>query len=400
MVKSMKDINAVLMVVGTAIGAGMLGMPVESGLSGALPSVCCLLFAWVATLMSALLFADVLCHSDVGDNYVTISERLLGKHTKMITLAIYLLLFISLVFAYVKGIGIFLVGMLNLSHVWQGALLFFCVVVPFIIFGMKLAAKLNAILVGALAISFVCLISLGITETKINLLQYSNWSLGFLSLPLLLTTFGFHIVIPSLTKYLDNNRIQIRKVLILGSVLIFAIYLIWQLFVISIIPQSGEQSLAHALANDLTAVTPLIHHVHNVWISYFAQILYFSAVTTSFIGTTISLIDFIADAFRLQHSWSSKSLIIMLIFIPALLLSGTDLRIFYLSLKYGAGFACVFLLLLLPVLYASRISKNLSIVTNSTNVQVNAFSSFTLFASVVVTFTSAVLSAQIIGIMR
>ena len=122
MVKSMKDINAVLMVVGTAIGAGMLGMPVESGLSGALPSVCCLLFAWVATLMSALLFADVLCHSDVGNNYVTISEYLLGKHTKMITLAIYLLLFISLVFAYVKGIGIFLVGMLNLSHVWRRTL--------------------------------------------------------------------------------------------------------------------------------------------------------------------------------------------------------------------------------------------------------------------------------------
>lgn len=116
-----------------------------------------------------------------------------------------------------------------------------------------------------------------------------------------------------------------------------------------IVPVEGSPSLLEALAADQTAITPLKYYLKSSILSLLAQIFYFSAITTSFLGVCLGLIDFLLDSFKIKPKLINRLFLCLTIFLPALWLAQTSLRVFYLSLKYGGGFACLYLLVFLPI---------------------------------------------------
>jgi tyrosine-specific transport protein len=192
------------------------------------------------------------------------------------------------------------------------------------------------------------LISVGNQSVSFDLLKNQNWSLSLFSLPLIISSFGFHGTLPSLVDYLERDKKKIQRAIIVGSTITLFIYLSWELFVLGSVPLKGEVSLTSAWENDQTAISPLSQLSGNLMVWNLAHIFSLAAIITSFLGVSIGLVDFLIDAFQLKKTFATKTTLLISLYLSALLLSKTELRIFYLSLNYGAGIAGIFLLVFLP----------------------------------------------------
>ena len=346
------------LIAGTSIGAGILGMPVEAGESGFLPSVVFLTITWLVTLITGLLFIEAILYGKKDANFFSLSGQILGSSAKTTFFFIYLFLFYSLIVAYVKGGGVFIHDLLEGPSSSLGSLIFLLAFTPFVFLKTKILGGVNAILTFGLAVSFCILVSLGIQKVEPDLLTKKDWGKGSLAIPLFLTSFGFHSVLPSVANYLKRDRKQLRLVVFIGSILTFCVYFIWLYLVLGIVPLEGEHGLLSAHLSDQTAITPLKYFLKSTSLSYAAQVFYFTALSTSFLGVSLGLIDFLRDVMSLKKSSIHKLILCLFVYVPAFFLSLTDIRVFYLSLRYGAGIACALLLILLPGLLVRKVSKN------------------------------------------
>lgn len=350
--------NASLMIVGTSVGAGMLGLPVETARGGFAYSAIFLVLNWAIMTLTAFLLIELLSHYKEKSNFVSLSERIVGSPLKTLTFIVYLCLFLSLTFAYLKGGGIFLSEVLGNVTPTQGCMLFLCLFVPLILLGSRYLGIANSLLTIAAMGSFLLLVFLGINQVDFGNLQARNLRFAALSFPIFITSFGFHNILPTLDRYVQNKR-ELQTSVLIGTTITLGIYLIWQLFIMSIVPLDGPNSLSSALQADQTAISPLKHYLSSPLVQLCAQTFYFTAMTTSFLGVGLGLIDFVLDSFKLNPKILNRSIVVFLIYFPALFVAMTNLRIFYLSLKYGSGLACCFLLVLLPIFLYAKLKKRI-----------------------------------------
>lgn len=342
-------ITAVSIIVGTSIGAGMLGLPVETAKAGFLPTLCWFFITWIMTILTGFLFTEVIVSRPLGSNYISLGKSILGEKFTLVIFGLYILLFYSLIAAYTKGIGLILCkDLLVVKTVGSGSFFFMVAFLPLIYFGTKILGKVNNFLTLVLLASFLLLIFFGNQNLSFDFLKHQNWSQSLFSLPLMISSFGFHGTLPSLVDYLERDKRKIQWAIVLGSTVTLAIYISWELFILGSIPLHGEHSLTSAWENDQTAITPLSQISHHPMIWNLAHIFSLSAIITSFFGVSLGLMDFLIDALQLKKTFATKTTLLFIVYASALLLSMTELRIFYLSLNYGAGIAAVFLLIFLP----------------------------------------------------
>jgi len=354
-------INASLLILGTSVGVGMLGMPVELSKGGFTPGTFFLVFTWAISLLTGLIFVEAISYLHREVNFASLAEDFIGFGSKISLVFVYLLLFLSLLFAYVKGSGIFISDLIPQVPTWLGALIFLAIFLPLIIKGPKGIVKVNTLLTLFMFVAFVILMILGLNKINLSNLTHKDWMNGYQSSPLLVTSFGFHIIIPSLFIYLNKNKYLLRWAVILGTTITMIVYLLWNAYIMGVVPITGEVSLTTALQLDQTAISPLKKLSSSRFMTQLSQIFYFCALTTSFIGVSLSTIDFSIDAFKLEKTLRNKILVSVYVFVPALILSVTNLRIFYLSIKFGAALACVLLLIIFPLVLAIKISWNKTI---------------------------------------
>ncbi len=345
----MKFIIAVLLILGTSIGAGMLGLPVATAASGFIPAAVLFLISWAIMILSGFVFAQVLVNSKKGSNFTTLTNNLLGSNMMKIVFLFYILLFFSLITAYTKGVGILIEEGFSLNSNY-GSVLFILISLPFLYFGTNAVGRINGILTIALFVFYGLLIYLSLPHIQPSYLARISWKESLAPLSLIITSFAFHGTLPSIVTYLNQDLKLIRKAIFCGSTITLAIYLIWQAVVIGCVPFTGEISLTTAHLFDHTAIVPMSQLFKDSYLRIFALLFSFASITTSFLGVSLGLVDFLIDSFKLKGSKQSRILLLILMYAFALALSFSSLRIFYLSLKYGAGIACIFLLILLPAL--------------------------------------------------
>lgn len=174
------------------------------------------------------------------------------------------------------------------------------------------------------------------------------------SLPLIVTAFSYHGTLPTIVSYLNQDSKKIRVAIFAGSGITLVLYIFWQYVMLGIIPLAGESSLSTALEADKTAMLFLEKVTGSSWVGKWGAAFSFVALTTSFLGVSIGVVDFFIDAFKLSRSVAHRCMISLSIFLPALFLAGAKVPVFYFSLKYGAGFACIFLLIFLPTVMNAR----------------------------------------------
>ena len=78
-----KTVSGTLLVAGTTIGAGMLGIPLLTAKAGFLPAMGITILVWLFMLSTGLLFLEATLWMHEGANILSMSRRFLGHTGKL-----------------------------------------------------------------------------------------------------------------------------------------------------------------------------------------------------------------------------------------------------------------------------------------------------------------------------
>ncbi len=346
-----KAVGGALLVGGTAIGAGMLALPVVTGMGGFLPAIVIFLICWLFSVCTGLLLLEVCLWMPNEANIISMAHHLLGPIGKISAWILYLFLFYCLTIAYVAEGGGFVVALFGekIPHV-VGVILFTVAFGTFVYLGTKAVDRINFLLMIGLGVSYLVFVVLGVGEVKIELLKRMRWFPAVMALPVMFTSFSYQGIIPSLTTYLERHPKTIRFAILVGTSLPFIAYILWEYLILGIVPTEGPHGLLEAEAMGSTAVEPLKYVFPNTPIYLTGQFFSAFALTTSFLGVTLGLLDFLSDGLQIAKVGSKKFLLCGIIYIPAMIIATINPNIFLRALGYAGGIGCALLLGLLPIL--------------------------------------------------
>lgn len=354
--KKNRLIGAILLVSGTTIGAGMLALPVTTGLAGFLPSVVIMTAIWLFMMLTAFYLLEVNLRMKGESNLISMMHLTLGKPGEIVAWITYLLLLYSLTAAYLVGCSQILEdvvkGFISFDPPpWTWPLAIFLIFGIFVYFGTEVVDFLNRGLMMGLILAYVSLVLFACCQVDLPFLEHVDWHFILPSVSVVLTTFGYHIIIPTLSTYLEHDSKLLKRAILIGSLIPFLIYLIWQFLVMGVIPVFGESSLTDAAEKGLQITFFLKKFFQNPWVGLSVRGFAFFAIVTSLLGVSLSLSDFLADGLKIKKSSFGKFFLILLTFLPPLFFALFYSQGFILALKY-AGFFVVILLALLPSLMA------------------------------------------------
>lgn len=360
--------GGMLLIVGSCIGAGMLGLPVITGIAGFFPSLILFFCAWAFMLTCALLLIEVNGWFHHQVNLLTMVGDTLGKVGKAICWISYLFLFYALLVAYISGMGnlsstFFRVAFQVALPEWMGSLFFVLLFGWLIYMGTRRVDLCNRGLILGKVSVFLCLVFIGASHIQPSLLLKSDSQYLLMSMPLLIISFGFHNMIPSLVNYLKGDMKRVKITIVGGSLIVLLIYLIWEVLVLGIVPIGGLNGLISSLKQDKEASQAMALWVGSSWISYLSQALAFFAILTSFITQALSLVHFLADGLRIPYKNKENGWLCALALAPPLFLALIYPQLFFKALNFAGGVCTVVLFGLLPALmvWVGRIRKEGSI---------------------------------------
>ena len=357
-----REIGSIFIVAGTAIGAGMLALPLSTVGLG-FPLTCSLLiFMWGIAAYSALLMLSVNLRLGVEKNIFVSVGDVIGPIWQSISNVSFLILLYALTAAYLAG-GASLFQMKIQSITGHelpyviNMMLFVLLLGSFAVFGVKWVDKVGRVLF-LMKISFFITLLLAFLPTMSTSyllempIQQANRtvSLWLTAVPIVFTSFGFHVCISSLTHYLDGNAKRLRMVLLVGSIIPLIFYVIWLMMSFGVLGGTSMQSLSGKLVpfiQKMTSSTPY------PWVQLLMTLFADFALITSFLGVTMSLFDFLCELLHTRLQVASRLLIWFLTFIPpfvcVLLVPN--------SFSYVLGFAAIPLVMLILVIPAYMLTK-------------------------------------------
>ncbi|MDR1092240.1 MAG: hypothetical protein LBL79_14310 [Prevotella sp.] len=293
-----KQLGAISLLAGTAIGSGMISLPIVLANFGIIGSLLLMIFFCWVTYVSAMIRCELNINSRSDFSLKDVGLLFGGRISASIGDISLKILSFSLLSAYIFGgasvIRSFLWQECQFIYVATG----FTIFILFIfIFLSDLVIKINKhafiILFSMILIGVICLTAnSNTTSIPVNLegiLHLKSWSTV---LPVIFTSFGFQGSLHSLTKFVDNDRKLIKRACLFGSIIPVIVYSLWVVCALTIIFNSDPMGFSKMLEGPIE-VTELIHMLSSItkieFIQYAAWIISLLAILTSIIGVGLSL---------------------------------------------------------------------------------------------------------------
>lgn len=349
-------LGAVLLVTGTTVGAGMLGMPLSTGLAGFMPSVVLLALIWLAMYYGTLLILEANFWVPEKGNMISMAEKLLGHSGTLFTWVVYLFLLYALLTAYIAGslplmLGLtdFITGGVSLP-LWIGAIPLIGLCGVAVYRGAQATDHLNRILMVGMTLSYILLVGLAVGDMDLPKLQHADWTKLPLGVTTVVTSFGFAIIIPTLRSYLHGDVKRIKRSVFIGSMVSLIVYLIWETVILGVVPAKDLTYGYERGIGSSILLNELSEEIHMAWLPTAGEIFSLFAIVTSFIGVSLCLMDFLADGLKVR----SRPLLFFLTFVPPLLINFFYARVFLTALEHAGAFGVIPLLLFIPAIMVWR----------------------------------------------
>ncbi len=361
-------LGGILLLAGSCIGAGMLALPVITGIAGFVPSLFLFVVAWLFMTSTGLLLLEANLTLGHELSLISIAEKTLGKGGKVLCWFLFLLLFYCLSVAYVAASGSILQGLaadlFNVSiPAWGGSVLFTTIFALVLYVGTREVDLVNRWMMIALVFCYLTLIALGSRHIQASNLTVYHWKYAYMALPVVIISFGFHNMIPSLAMYLKGDRRRLFITVVIGSSIPLLVYLVWEVVMLGIIPIGGRAGLLEALDQGQAATSALRGVVGKSWVNTVAGAFALFAIITSFLAQQLSIVDFLADGFKMAKVGVKRFFLIGLSITPPFVFALLYPGVFIQALNWAGGFSAVILFGIMPALmvwvlrYKRRLSK-------------------------------------------
>lgn len=342
-------LGGALLIGGSCIGAGMLGLPVVCGLAGFYPSVLMMVLACAFMTATGLLLVEATSWFGRPVNLLTLVEYSLGPIGKVLCWVSYLFLFYAILVAYIALSGKHVHATLGVDAS-LGSLFFVLFFGSIIYAGTRPVDLINRFLMFVKIGTFLLLVGLTSKYVDVEFFDYTEAQYAFLSLPILVISFGFQNMIPSLYIYLNGEVDKVKKSVLFGSLLVFFVYLVWALIAMGTVPATGPNGFTAAYFNGRDASELMQFYIPKVGISVVAATMAFFAILTSFLAQSLSVVHFLGDGLKIKRTRFENPWLVTLTLAPPLLCSILYPNIFFKALGFAGGVCTVILFGFLPVI--------------------------------------------------
>ena len=351
MSKNFKNIlSGTLLIAGTTIGAGMLGIPSITGQSGFLPATFFTIVVWLYMILTGFLFLEVTLWMHKDANILSMSKKYLNNKGKLLAGFTFIFLYYCLMVAYFDaGAPMFAALLKPIIHVtltgWHAYAVFGIVIGLIIGFGIHFVDKVNYILIVFLIFAYFSLIIGESPNIEPSKFIFQNWKVAPFAAPILFGAFGYHNVIPSLTFHFKENAKVMRYSIFFGTLIPLIIYLFWQWLIIGTLSQNVlEQSFQEG--GPITQTMQILSQ--KKWIKTAIQTFGLSAIVTSLLGVSFSVVDFLGDGLKLKRVGKHRFVLCLLTLVPPFIITSYNPSIFLLAIGIAGGFGEAFLNGILP----------------------------------------------------
>lgn len=363
-----KLLGGILLVVGTAIGGGMLALPIATSQAGFANSLFLMFGSWLVMTVGALLVLEVCLWMPPQSNIISMAKATLGVSGELVAWITYLLLFYSVITAYIAGGSDFLNSLLastgiSLPH-WIATLIFTLIFGSVVYCGIRSVDYVNRGLMFSKFATYVLLVLFIMPFVSVDKLLDGNFKYVTAGVTVMITSFTFANIIPSLRTYFKGDIFKLRKAVLIGSFIPLICYIIWDMVIMGVIPLSGDHGLISMLTGGHSTsefVSQLSNLLHNKMITLLARIFTSICLATSFLASALGLSDFLADGLKVNKKGKGNLIVYSTTFLPPVIMVLFYPNLFITALSY-AGIYCAVLMLLLPALMAwsGRYRKNLA----------------------------------------
>jgi len=341
-----------LLVTGMTIGAGILALPIKTGIAGILPSLLSMFLVWVLMLCTAAVFIYKFTHpKERSRDYPTLFQAELGSKGKWVSVFGYLVNYYGILVAYLTGSAAILVALtpFNLTaNMWMAA--FFIIFTGLALLGANKAKNANAVIMVAMIGSFAALLFMAGKDVDVSRYAHRDWALIPSVIPIIIVAFAFHNVVPFICRNLDGDPRASFKAVILGSSIAMVMNVLWMLVVVGALPLdgAGKATILGALQHDYPATIPLSLALHSRMITAVGMFFALAAIATSYIPTSIALRGFMRGLLALNFKNPNKYIVLLLSFGPPFLVAMIYPNIFLKAVDIAGGFGILIVFGILP----------------------------------------------------
>ncbi len=216
-----KLISSISLVTGTSIGGGMIILPAVVGVYGYFSAISILAVVWIFNTVIALIFLESVCYLPTQTSLISMTKQLLGKHVKWFTWIICLGFLYTIMCVYISGMTEIISGFLeqyafSIPSFYLSIASVLMISLP-IYFGITYVHHFNRLVVVSMFLAFFTLVFFITPHIDIHMLFAVSNHVPIMALPIVFTSFGFLIIIPSLRSYLNDDIKKIKTAIIVGS---------------------------------------------------------------------------------------------------------------------------------------------------------------------------------------
>lgn len=388
-----KQIGCIFLIIGTSLGGGILAIPMILSYFSAIIGSIIMFLMWLLMTYSTLAVAEACLHFEKGISYLGLAHKLFKKPGIVLVYICAFGILYGMLAAYISAIGSSFESLLNINYIVI-EISFVIIFGGFILKGTGSAEWLNRVFLSAKLIIILFTIILlfkSIRLTNLDSYSFSNYEQLIIALPILATTFSAHIIIPSVVNYLGPYPKDIRRIIIIASLIILAIYICWIISIFGNIAIYGSKNSFAEILKSLSSedsVTQLIYILKaNIKFSEIISFIYAFitiSVTTAFITLSLALKDLILDRFKMTSlSKLNKNIMLsFLLFMLPIILNYYFKKLFLIALSVVGLFSLI--MLVSCPLYMVRIlrKRNHQIIYKS--MQNSKLNNFALFSAVII----------------
>ncbi|MDR1208663.1 MAG: hypothetical protein LBJ89_04920 [Holosporales bacterium] len=353
MVSVNRFLSTVFLISGTAIGAGVIALPLAAANLNFIQVAVFIVIGFFVAYYSSCMAVRLSQHVGKGTGIAELSKQLGGKFTFTLSIVTFYILSLALLSAYFAGLTDTLGSFFNIPSTYV-TLLCGVGLMLMLLLNVRLFDRLNAILFLILIASLV-FITFSVSKFNANYFDMSLKNRGLACfLPIVFTSFGVQNVCAHVCNYLELDIKKIQSAFKIGIIIPALIYFAWIVTVIVSI-QSSDVEFFERMKNQQVGVGELVSFLcgnttYPITGTIF-KLLTFSAMATSAIGIGIGLLDSIRETY-IPEKRLALSLVVLIPVIVAIFYPSTFVQI----LSFGAMIA-TFWVIFIPYYLLQKIDK-------------------------------------------
>lgn len=268
--------EAVATLVGATIGAGILAVPYFVAKAGLLIGIIDILILGFLILMLNLYVGEISLRTKENHQFIGFAKKYLGEKGFIIAAFVVIAGSYGSLIAYVLASGELMSSVFGLSPILF-SILFIIFTSTIIYIGIGAVKRWELWISSGLLIVLLIITAISLPHIRLNNISSINPKLIFMPYGIILFALFGYVAIPEMKEELGKNRKDLKKAIIIGTLIAVAITLIFTIVVVGVVGAEGFE----AMQVDQRIATIALGSTIGFYMLVFANLFALCSITTS-----------------------------------------------------------------------------------------------------------------------